>query len=204
MSHFSETLSGLMELEGHTQVELAELAGCDRPSISRYCNGHLVPTREMLARLVAAVSTDVTRRIHLLLAHLRDEAEAGSRGAGISPHDYVISPQSNESSPLLVVPFQLHAIFSILIEEASKSKRPELLDVLEGLSEMILSHRAELADAAAVNKSVALASDKLSTAPTGADLVAMEVARRQSPKTGRNGSPAKVRDDARVRRASQQ
>src|SRR4051812_39520046 len=137
MSHFSETLSGLMELEGHTQAQMSERSGIDRPTISRFCNGHMVPTREMLGRLCAAISTDVERRVELLLAHVQDEAEAGANAAGISPRDFLISRRPIDGSSPVVVPFPLQATFSVLIDEASKSNRRELMDVLEGLVQMI-------------------------------------------------------------------
>jgi transcriptional regulator with XRE-family HTH domain len=146
MSHFGETLTALMELEEITQLDLAESTGISRSILSRFCNGHLAPTRDMLARLVNAISDDRDRRLELLLAHLRDEAAVGV-SAGIAPENYVIARATSESE--MVVPLHLQATFHTLVQEASRPDRPEVRELLESVVNMILAGKAETADAAA-------------------------------------------------------
>lgn len=144
MSHFGETLTALMELEEITQLDLAESTGISRSILSRFCNGHLAPTRDMLARLVNAISDDRDRRLELLLAHCRDEAAVGL-SAGIAPENYIIARATAE--PEMVVPLHLQATFHTLVQEASRTDRPEIRELLESVVNMILAGKAESADA---------------------------------------------------------
>lgn len=144
MSHFGEALTALMGMEEITQLDLAESTGISRSILSRFCNGHLAPTREMLARLVTAISDDRNRRLELLLAHARDEVEAGSIGAGIAPENYVIARAADDTG--IVVPIHLQATFEVLVNEASRPDRSEAREVLDALAHMILAGKAEAAD----------------------------------------------------------
>jgi transcriptional regulator with XRE-family HTH domain len=90
MSLFGTTLQSLIHLESKTQHELAAASGVDASLISRMARGR-APSREQLGRLVAHISADPQRRLELLFAHLRDEAEA----AGIADHDYVLCGAGN-------------------------------------------------------------------------------------------------------------
>jgi transcriptional regulator with XRE-family HTH domain len=148
MSHFGETLTALMELEKVTQLELAERTGISRSILSRFCNGHLTPTRDMLVRLCSDISTDSARRAKLLVAHLRDEADA-AHAAGISEQDYIIDTASDDDASGFVVPLSLQATFQTLRDAAVRddSTGHEVRLTLEHLARWLMITAAELADA---------------------------------------------------------
>ncbi len=147
MSHFSETLTSLMGLEKITQIELAQSTGISRSILSRFANGRLSPTRAMLVRLCASISTDSSRRVSLLISHLRDEA-AATHNAGITAADYKIEATEPSDQQPFVLPFWLQATFGTLRDQAMRDDPVgrELRGLLDHLAGMILAGQAELAD----------------------------------------------------------
>jgi predicted transcriptional regulator len=180
MSHFSETLNTLIETEGINQTILAESSGVDRPTINRYCKGELAPTRKMLAQIVAAISKDQGSRVELLLAHLHDEAAAGSELAGFDARHYVIKPVSQLPDNAVQVPFGLISDFQILAEEASL--HPDVRALLSGTAEMLLRHRAELAD----NSQLSIAEP-----PQGLDVVDRAIQQKKAALEKIDGYPTR-------------
>jgi transcriptional regulator with XRE-family HTH domain len=144
MSHLSETLATVLALEGMSQSELAARVKTDRGTISRFCNGRLSPTRDMLARLVAAVSERKERRLRVLLAHLQDEAAAC---ACLVPTDYVIAPASAKNATAAGVPVAMQESMRVLLRAVASGGHAELCELLKSLAGMVAAHEARLREA---------------------------------------------------------
>lgn len=195
MKHFPAALISLLELEKKTQEELSVGSGVDRTIISRMLRGR-VPSREQLAGLVAAISTDQERRVELLLAHLRDEAAAVHARAGLDARHYIIASASQSGENQVTVVPDLVADFSLLADEAAR--HDDLRAVLSDLSRTILRHRVELADASPVYPLVADSVQAAAEAPpppvTPAAVILQEVKRtaeREDPPRANKASPAR-------------
>ncbi|MDR2675130.1 MAG: helix-turn-helix domain-containing protein [Opitutaceae bacterium] len=133
MSHLSDTLAELLDIEEMSQSELAGRVKTDRGTISRFCNARLSPTREMLARMVGAVSVRKERRLKLLLAHLQDEAAAC---ACLSPADYIIAPAASDS-PVAGIPVSMQESMGVLLRAVAGGGHPELCTLLQSLARMV-------------------------------------------------------------------
>jgi transcriptional regulator with XRE-family HTH domain len=140
VSAFATTLDSLMEIEILNQDQLSRASGVDRTTISRILRDERSPTREILGRLVAAISTDRERRLELLFAHLRDEA-AACIGAGITDSHFVLQSRqpTGESGGL-------GADLELIAREAAR--HDDVRETIVDLARMLRRHAAEVLDAA--------------------------------------------------------
>jgi plasmid maintenance system antidote protein VapI len=140
MSHLSEILTELLDLEEINQGVLAERVKTDRGTISRFCNARLSPTREMLARMIEAVSTKKEHRLKLLLAYLQDEAAAC---ASLAAADYIIAPASAENF-VAGIPVSMQESVQVLLRAISNGRHPELRTLLHSLADMVAVHEVQI------------------------------------------------------------
>lgn len=145
MSFFSACLNSLLTLERKTQGELAEACDVERTAISRMIKSGKVPTRVQLAKICGKISEDRARRAELLVAHLRDEAEAAHVQARLDARDYVLKVGDDMSDNRLVVPPHMVADIALLIDEAAKHE--DFAELLADYASVIMRHRAEVLDA---------------------------------------------------------
>lgn len=140
MAEFPKVLTALMQLEDLTQAGLEQSSGIDRTTISRLQRGERLPNREQLGQLLVGISKDRERRLELLLAHLRDEAEIG-RTAGITSSDYILRSAQNEVPQ---TPGTLVAELELIREECAK--HDDIRDVIVDMASMIRRQRDEIAN----------------------------------------------------------
>ncbi|OAM87178.1 helix-turn-helix domain-containing protein [Termitidicoccus mucosus] len=144
MSNFSEALTSA--LNDTTQGEFAARMSIDRTEISRYCSGAKTITRERLLRILRAIDNK-TKRLHLLLAYLKDEALVGIQ-ADIHPGDYAIAPKkpANDNIP----PLDLTADIDTIVARCLAPNGQPVRDLLRALAEFI--HKENLSAAHAKAK----------------------------------------------------
>lgn len=146
MNHFSQLLTEI--LEGTKRADFAETSGIDRPALSNICNGKLAPTHEKMERILSALPEK--HALPLIIAYLKDEAEAIGLPMGIIPGQYKIE-ETGDTTPTLQVP-ECYAAFSLLIDEAARPDRPKFRQFIQNLADTILEARVK--KAAATGKAI--------------------------------------------------
>jgi hypothetical protein len=129
MSHFSQTLTDLMESAEPPlrQADLEKLSGVHNSLISRFIKDRRVPDSEQVARLAAAISPDSQKRARLVVAYLRDLAGPSFALAGVDDRHVLIQstadavkalgePEWWETAPVGLV-IKLEAVGRVALEK---------------------------------------------------------------------------------------
>jgi transcriptional regulator with XRE-family HTH domain len=138
MSHFTDCLFELLAAEKMTQGALAEASNVERSTVSRIAAGR-PPSRGQLAALCSAISQDRSRRVKLLLAHLRDEAESVHRVARLDARHYVIASSDAVEAQHVQVPAHLYDDICLLVDEASQ--HDDLCSILREHANLVRRYR---------------------------------------------------------------
>lgn len=185
MSHFTETLKGLMALHSPplTGVALADRVKISQATVSRLLAGQ-EPTHEHVGLFCAVISPERERRVELLLAYVRDVV-AAAKVAGIDERHFVIAAADGlgERSGTLGADLEL------LAEECAKHE--DVRAIVSDLARMTMRHRAALIDSSNVyrfaeEKSVAAAEDAAPVAEPSASLDGVLVSAAEALKMDKN------------------
>src|SRR5438128_1904123 len=98
MSYLSNELMNIIAEKGIAQADLARLTRLDQSKISRWINGQSRIKPEDLVKLTTTISSDPIDRARLVIAHLRDECQAGSEKV---PGSELVSIKLKEASTAL-------------------------------------------------------------------------------------------------------
>lgn len=77
MGAFSNELQSILDELGMSQAEFAEVSGIAQSQMSRYINGSVQPSPDLLEKL--CVTLDMPKRARLAAAHLSDELPESAR-----------------------------------------------------------------------------------------------------------------------------
>lgn len=142
MSHFSESLKGLMGLHepALTGLALAAKAQISSSTLSRILSDQQVATAEHVGLLCAVISIERERRVELLLSYLRDVVAAAAI-AGLDERHVVLASADESRAGA----GSLGADLELLAEECAK--HDDIRALVADLARMSMRHRAELVDA---------------------------------------------------------